>query len=99
VLETALSPFSRSSVAEEGERLRTDHLETVDRILRAHGVDPAGSVVAAQLYWTLYLGVLALWTKDESPNLEDTLVLLDTSVELFVATVAAQTAAEETDGT
>jgi hypothetical protein len=38
-----------------------------------------------QLYWTLYLGVLAYWATDVSPQQEDTLALLDQSLKLFVA--------------
>jgi Tetracyclin repressor-like, C-terminal domain len=40
-----------------------------------------------QLYWTLYLGVLAYWAADASPNQEDTLALLDQSLKLFVASL------------
>jgi hypothetical protein len=36
------------------------------------------------LYWTLYTGVLAFWSKDASPRQEDTLALLDQSLAMFV---------------
>ena len=40
--------------------------------------------VASQMYWTLYLGVLAHWINDKSPKQEDTLALLDQSIAMFV---------------
>jgi hypothetical protein len=40
--------------------------------------------VAWQLYWTLYTGVLAFWAEDASPKQEDTLALLDQSLQMFV---------------
>jgi len=42
-----------------------------------------------QLYWTLYLGVLAYWATDVSPKQEDTMALLDQSLMLFVASLEA----------
>jgi hypothetical protein len=45
--------------------------------------------VTVQLYWTLYLGVLAYWAADESPGQEDSLTLLDQSLKLFVASLGA----------
>jgi hypothetical protein len=61
-----------------------NHLKAVEQIAAAHG-HPALSPLALQLYWTLYLGVFAHWTTDESPKQEDTLALLDQSLKLFVA--------------
>jgi len=46
------------------------------------------SFVAVHLYWTLYLGVLAFWSNDKSPNQEDSWVLLDQSMRLFVASLS-----------
>ena len=42
------------------------------------------------LYWTLYLGVLAFWSRDESENQEDTLLVLDRSMHLFAQTVRSE---------
>ena len=36
------------------------------------------------LYWTLYLGVLDFWTRDETEHQQATLALLDRSMALFV---------------
>lgn len=89
ILETALSPFVRSSVCEAAERVRIEHLETVAAMLSDGDHTDQPSFVAIHLYWTLYLGVLAFWSQDESPNQEDTLVLLDQSMRLFVASLSS----------
>jgi hypothetical protein len=59
-----------------------EHLETVRSLITARGIAP--SPVSIQLYWTLYLGLLAFWSRDVSSGQEDTLVLLDESMHLFV---------------
>jgi hypothetical protein len=41
--------------------------------------------VAVQVYWSLYTGVLAFWSADTSPRQEDTLALLDQSLNMFAA--------------
>ena len=43
--------------------------------------------VLEQLYFTLYLGVVAQWSRDPSPHQEDTLALLDQSLILFCSTL------------
>ena len=48
------------------------------------------SVMTMHLYWTLYLGVLSFWAADESPNREDTLVVLDESMRLFVGSLSPE---------
>lgn len=95
ILETALSPFARSAVCEAGERFRIEHLETVASLLADHDVTDQPSFIAVHLYWTLYLGVLAFWSQDESPNQEDTLVLLDQSLRLFVASLTTNLSRRE----
>jgi len=88
ILETALSPFTRSTVCEAGERVRVEHLEAVASIAAANNMTDQLSFVAVHLYWTLYLGVLAFWSNDKSPNQEDSWVLLDQSMRLFVASLS-----------
>jgi AcrR family transcriptional regulator len=89
VLETALSPLA---TAPDGESpsLRVAHLETIVQIVTRHGQREALSTVALQMYWTLFTGVLAFWTKDASPRQEDTLALLDQSLAMFVAWLTSQ---------
>ena len=82
--ETILSPLRRYAQASAGESIRTNHLESVERILINHDI-ATPSVVVMQLYWTLYLGIFAHWATDDSPKQEDTLALLDQSLKLFVA--------------
>jgi AcrR family transcriptional regulator len=87
VVETALSPFIGSAGNEAGERVRIEHLEEVASLLVTHHVTDQPSFVAIHLYWALYLGVLAFWSQDSSPDQEDTLVLLDQSMRLFVTSL------------
>jgi AcrR family transcriptional regulator len=83
-LETLLSPLARSSPDHPGDLIRTEHLETVHRLIASHHrVSQPLSALTMQLYWTLYLGVLAYWAKDVSPKQEDTMALLDQSLKLF----------------
>jgi AcrR family transcriptional regulator len=89
-LEALLSPLARSSPDHPGDLIRTEHLETVERLIASHGVREPLSALTMQLYWTLYLGVLAFWTTDVSPKQEDTLALLDQSLKLFVASLEVE---------
>jgi len=99
VLETALSPFGPSQISGEGDRVRQDHLETVaGMIINRRGPDAATSVTL-HLYWSLYLGVLAFWSSDESPNQEDTLAMLDQATRLFAASLATPATDEHEGGT
>ncbi len=84
VLETALSPLAAAR-DDLDSSIRTNHLERVVELVRQHRLDAALTPVALQMYWTLYLGVLAFWTNDKSPGQEDTLALLDQSLEMFVS--------------
>jgi AcrR family transcriptional regulator len=95
VVETAWSPFTGSAGNEAAETARIVHLEEVADILRAGDVPGEPSFVAVHLYWTLYLGVLAFWSRDASPDQEDTLVLLDQSLRLFSASLAVNLSREE----
>ena len=90
-LETLLSPLARSSPDHPGELIRTEHLETVERLIASHrrARQPL-SALTLQLYWTLYLGVLAYWATDVSPKQEDTMALLDQSLKLFVTSLGEE---------
>jgi AcrR family transcriptional regulator len=83
LLETALSPIAAGGDDVAGE-LRTVHLEAVGALAEKHGY--AGlPPMALQLYWTLFTGVLVFWAKDASPKQEDTLALIDDSLEMYVS--------------
>lgn len=97
VLDTSLSPLGNDQT-DSTPALRAGHLETVSQIALRHGLQDALSAVALHLYWTLYVGVLAFWSKDTSPRQEDTLALLDQSLAMFVGwltTDATSTARSE----
>lgn len=88
VIDAALSPFVQSPLCREADEFRATHMETVSECLSRHDVAMDSSFVAIHLYWTLYLGVLGFWSRDDSPRQEDTLALLDQSMRLFVASLS-----------
>jgi AcrR family transcriptional regulator len=79
------SAFSLSSpeARDESHRLRILHLEAVVRLAGRHNFEDL-SLVARQMYWSLYAGLFLFWADDTSPSQEDTLALLDHSLEMFV---------------
>jgi AcrR family transcriptional regulator len=86
VLET-LSPLARGASGSAGEMLRAGHMQQVEHLFAALRSPEPPSFVARHLYWTLYAGVLAFWTKDSSRNQEDTLAVLDCSLKAFVGSL------------
>lgn len=84
VLDTTLSPMVAGRDGEVGQLLRTEHLERIVVLARQYQLDEALTPIALQMYWTLYLGMLSFWLNDNSPKQEDTLALLDQSMEMFV---------------
>jgi AcrR family transcriptional regulator len=88
VLERSLSPFPRKSVCQEGEAARQGHLHAVQDIIARHGFAEAPDYVAMTMYWSLYLGILAFWTNDETPNQEETTSLIDYSIRMFVQVIS-----------
>ncbi len=88
VLERSLSPFPRKTVCPEGETARLEHLAAVQEIIGRHGFTEAPDYVAVSIYWSLYLGILAFWANDESPNQEATQALIDYSIRMFVQVIS-----------
>ncbi|MHC4218539.1 MAG: TetR/AcrR family transcriptional regulator [Planctomycetota bacterium] len=84
VIDGSLGPVSAETATstDPGDRIRLEHLESVRSLIAAHDLTP--TPIAIQLYWTLYVGLLAFWSRDPSSGQEDTLVLLDESLNLFV---------------
>ena len=87
-LETALSPLVAGGKSTADE-LRVAHLEHVTEIAGRHDL-PEITPVALQMYWALYAGVLAFWAADKSPRQEDTLALLDESLQMFAGWLKSQ---------
>ena len=83
LLDTYLSPLAAPDAEGAAASLRVRHLETVAAISARHGHRDLPPT-ALQLYWTLYAGALAFWANDRSPKQEDTLALLDDSLDMFV---------------
>lgn len=87
VLERSLSPFPRKNICPEGDAARQEHLAAVQEIIGRHGFTEAPDHVAVTIYWSLYLGILAFWTNDESPNQEASQALIDYSIRMFVQVI------------
>jgi len=88
VLETLLSPLAAGR-EHDGQALRISHLERVVLLAQKHRgrqISPVG----LNLYWSLYTGLLQFWSGDKSPRQEDTLALLDHSLEMFVGWLESQ---------
>ena len=92
LLETALSPLAVAPQS-DAESLPTRHLEAAAALAARHG-HPDLSPVALQLYWTLYTGVLVFWANDTSPRLEDTLALIDESLDMYATWLRGSRPAE-----
>lgn len=88
--ESTLSPFAMSDTSNAGAQIRSAQVERVAELLGDRGMDisAGASFLTMHLYWTLYLGIVAFWAQDESPHQEDTLALLDQSLQLFVASLS-----------
>src|SRR5688572_8218050 len=80
LLETTLSPLV-APAQDRHASLRVNHLEAVAALAAKHGHREL-SPTALQLYWTLYTGILAFWANDRSPKQEDTLALIDDSLNM-----------------
>jgi len=94
VLATSLGPYAAGG-DDPASRLRNRTLEAVRATVAEHGVPYADDPITGHLFWTLFLGVLAFWAADDSPDQEDTLVLLDQSMRLFAASLPAAPGALE----
>jgi AcrR family transcriptional regulator len=101
LLEGSLNPLGGDSAAVEGrESIRQPHLEAVSEILSSGGAaQPEDlTMLSLHLYWTLFLGVVSFWAADQSPHQEDTLVLLDQSMTLYVNSLSMDSAPTLEDG-
>ncbi|MFH0780978.1 MAG: TetR/AcrR family transcriptional regulator [Pseudomonadota bacterium] len=88
VLESGMSVFAKHSNCPAGEEARLAHLNTVGSILEDHDFEIPENSVTVTLYWSLYLGLLAHWSKDTSDNQQETLALLDYSMRVFTSIIA-----------
>ena len=88
VLESGMSVFAKQASCVAGEQARQSHLDTVATILAAHHYELVPESIAVTLYWSLYLGILAHWSKDNSSHQQATLTLVDYSMKVFVTTIS-----------
>ncbi len=65
--------------------IRAARMEDVAWLLAMHGVPHGAEAPLLHLVWSVYLSVLAFWSRDPSPNQEDTLALLDSAVRMLTS--------------
>jgi AcrR family transcriptional regulator len=97
LLERSRGPIAGDSADVNGaEAVRSSHLATVREILSSNGAreEEELSELTLHLYWTLFLGVVSFWAADRSPHQEDTLVLLDQSMTLYVNSLSMDSTAK-----
>lgn len=82
LIETLLSPLSQSRT-DDCATFRLQQLEVVAQIATRHQHRELPSI-ALQLYWTLLTGIFVFWANDKSPKQEDSLALIDQSLNMFV---------------
>lgn len=98
VLESCMSVFAKANACPAGEQARIEHLKTVQGVLRRHGFEIERESFVVTLYWSLYLGILAHWSKDGTRNQAETLALADYSIQAFVNTISSSRAEHEIAG-
>lgn len=94
VLESGMSIFAKKSTCPAGDQARQAHLQTVEAALAGQGFSAIRNSTAATLYWSLYLGILAYWSGDQSENQVETLTLVDYTMQVFVNTIAGNISAQ-----
>lgn len=87
LIDSGLGRFSGDS-DERAVAIRVTRIAEAERILERYGVTDCASTPLMHLYWSLYLGVLSFWARDESPNQEDSLALLDQGIRMFTGVAA-----------
>ena len=88
VLEKSLSPFAKKAACKEGQTAREQHLESVSKIMARHGYTMVPEFLSNNIYWSLYLGILAFWSNDDSSDQEATLAMIDYSIILFAEMIS-----------
>ena len=91
-LQPALeTDFSPAATGQEAAAARLSHLEQISTLLLEHGLGEPPTALQLQMYWVLYVGVLTFWVKDRSAKQEDTLAMLDQTIEMFVGWIFRET--------
>ncbi len=87
VFESAMSPFSKVKINNAEKNIKLKHFGIVKEIISKHGYSKLPDFILLNLYWSLYLGIIAFWSNDRSYNYEETLSLIDYSLKIFVNTI------------
>ena len=95
VLESTMSLFAKTKTCQAGEASRIEHMKAVREIISANGHSRIPDFISSSLYWSLYLGILAFWSNDNSRNQEETLAMIDYSLKVFTRTISGAFDEEE----
>ena len=87
VLESTMSLFPKVVSCPAGRDSKSAHLAAVREIIHDNGLSRIPEQISTTLYWSLYLGILAFWSSDTSRNQEETLALIDYSINVFTRTI------------
>ena len=87
ISDLVLGPLADARTTAEGDAIRRAHLGRVQAMVERHS-GTAAPAMTLQVYWSLYVGLLAFWVADSSPRQEDTLALLHHTIQLFVTSLA-----------
>lgn len=87
VLELGWSPLRQGGDSGDADELRLGVLERVGSLLARHDARAEEGVLDQHLFWTLYLGTLAFWARDDTEHQQATLALLDRSMGLYCASL------------
>ncbi len=82
VIDTVFHPVALDD--NSSSSIRTVYFESLHEIFSNHKLESKLTAAGAHLHWSLVVGVLSFWTADSSPKQEDTLALLDQSVQMFL---------------
>ena len=90
VVELGWSPLRNTEGSDDladAGALRRSLLERVGELRAQHARPSEDGILDEHLFWTLYLGTLAFWARDDSEHQQATLALLDRSMGLYGASL------------
>jgi AcrR family transcriptional regulator len=88
VLKSSMGILENSPREDEAKEVRENHLLILQDISAKYGYQFEPNSFLAQIYWSLYLGIMAVWINDKSYNQEESMAYIDYSLQVFNATLA-----------
>ncbi|RLA03546.1 MAG: TetR/AcrR family transcriptional regulator [Gammaproteobacteria bacterium] len=88
VLEKSFSPFPKDTVSIEGKTAQQQQLMMVSNIMDKYNIPASENNLELDIYWSLYLGILAFWMKDNSKFQQNSQPMVANSIALFVNSIS-----------